>query len=196
MTTLKPDIIALSGLKRSGKDAAAKHLVSKHGFTPIALADPLWDIIWDMDPIIDYNCTWYEAIHLNEEMGTLPPGLRRARFKEYYPDEYRRLMCGLGDGLNGINNRIIVSMAIDKIKANPTDPIVITDLRLPHEKEALDEFATETGRSFRIWHVDRGLVPERNPHWTEQPELLGEPDAVLDNTGTLGGLHDQIDCLL
>ena len=40
---MKPLLIGIAGVARSGKDTAAQHLVSHHGFQAYAFADPLRD---------------------------------------------------------------------------------------------------------------------------------------------------------
>ena len=46
-------IIGLSGYARSGKDAVAQVLVSEFGFKRVAFADPIRDLLYEMDPKID-----------------------------------------------------------------------------------------------------------------------------------------------
>jgi dephospho-CoA kinase len=46
-------IIGLSGYSRSGKDEVAKILVEDYGFTRIAFADKIRELLYEMNPIVD-----------------------------------------------------------------------------------------------------------------------------------------------
>lgn len=45
-------VVGLEGHKRSGKDALASRLVERHGFTRVAFADPIRDVLLGVDPVV------------------------------------------------------------------------------------------------------------------------------------------------
>ena len=46
-------IIGLTGYARSGKDSVAKVLVDHYGFIRLAFADPIRDLLLEVNPILD-----------------------------------------------------------------------------------------------------------------------------------------------
>ena len=51
-------IIGLTGFARSGKDSVAKVLVDQYGFTRVAFADKIRELLYEVNPIVnDSNFT-------------------------------------------------------------------------------------------------------------------------------------------
>ncbi|GGG68590.1 hypothetical protein GCM10011374_36200 [Kocuria dechangensis] len=60
--------IGLTGYKRSGKDTAGAHLVASHGYTRLALADPIKAILAAIDPLVEGK----ERRTRDDDSGTVP----------------------------------------------------------------------------------------------------------------------------
>ena len=48
-------IIGLAGYAQSGKDTVAKFLVENHGFERVAFADPIRDLLYELNPIVGFE---------------------------------------------------------------------------------------------------------------------------------------------
>lgn len=65
------EIIGLTGLKRSGKDATAQCLVDEHGYARVAFADPVKRILADLDPYVCLPPEVHSVSQMYMEIGTL-----------------------------------------------------------------------------------------------------------------------------
>ncbi|OAV62841.1 deoxynucleotide monophosphate kinase family protein [Enteractinococcus helveticum] len=64
-------LIGLTGLKRSGKDATAYRLTSRHGYVRIAFAEPVKGILADLNPYVDPPSQSHRGPQMYEEIGVL-----------------------------------------------------------------------------------------------------------------------------
>lgn len=73
----------------------------------------------------------------------------------------------------------------------PTDrPLIVDDLRFPHEAKALKDIGATLVR------IDRpGTAPQGLPHASERFIDQIEPDLAILNNGSLDALHDEVETL-
>jgi len=128
-------IIAICGEKRSGKDVLAKHISDKYGYTRLAFADPLKNIvkiIFDFNDIqvgIDEtNCCGTEKDTIDERWGVSPRQALQFFGTEIFQNNIQQL-------IPDINKDFFANTLIKKIKENNT--YVISDIRFLHEYEKL-----------------------------------------------------------
>ena len=183
-------IIALTGLARSGKDTVGQHLVTR-GFTRVALADELKKAALALDPLIP---------DMDPTQGDLPSG--HVRLSEYVAafgwedaktnPEVRRTLQRLGTEAGWmLHGTDLWTRRADSSMAELGGPFVITDLRMPHEAEWV------RGLGGEIWRVERpgtGLTAAEGTHVSEAGGFAA--DRVVVNDGTLEHLYETADALL
>ncbi len=193
------EIIGMSGYARSGKDEAANILVNEYGFTRVAFADKLRDVLYALNPIVAYQ-TWYDGfgariaptedvyIFLQEVIDTY--GWNGYKESPYGP-EIRRLLQRLGTeaGRETMWDSIWVDAAFAGL---PDDAkVVVTDARFENEATAI------TDRGGQMWRVNRvGVGPAVSPdgsiHSSETSLDGWGFDVVLFNDGTLETYQDNV----
>lgn len=191
-----PRNIALIGRMRSGKDSTAERLVSEHGYTRLAFADPLREMALRLNPIV--------GLHSAPEtrLGDVVRVLGWDGAKEQFP-EVRRVLQHIGQGvrdldpdfwLRGLKGRYY---AAQRAKSAP---VVITDVRYRNEVVMLEAlgFATvrvtrpSSGAAVTMSQVRAALISHRS-----ETELDGWPCAYqLRNDGTLADLASDVDLMV
>jgi hypothetical protein len=175
-------ILGITGRKRSGKDTFAARLISHHGFTRVAFADPLKAVARDLDPMVEIPS--YDAVHirLSEVLG---PDVNWETAKEL--PEVRRLLQALGVAVRKhVGEDAWVAAAITATDAIP-GPVVITDVRFPNEAECVWQ---EGGWIARIL---RPSLPADDLHISETALDSLTPDYAISNGGTVEQLHTYAD---
>lgn len=153
-------IIGLSGFARAGKDETAKVLVEEFGFTQVAFADKLRDMIYALNPIVEveFDGDWAEYICVQDVIDEFGWG----GYKETaYGDEIRRLLQRLGTeaGRQTLWDTIWIDAAF---AGQPQDAkIVVSDARFFNEFDAIRQ------RGGEIWRVERPGVGPANDHASE-----------------------------
>lgn len=180
MPTLKP-IIGLIGHKRSGKDSLAQFLVASHGYTRVALADPLKQAALALDPIVYVDDAFYHPVRLSEVVER--EGWERA--KDTYP-EVRRILQSFGEAIRQLEPSFWLDRALDKL-GNIDGPVVVTDVRFRNEAEALHGLLDAT--LVRILRGDADISAALDTHVSEH-ELDDYPtDLIVDNNGPFAYLE-------
>ncbi|QNJ56526.1 deoxynucleoside monophosphate kinase [Arthrobacter phage Elezi] len=165
MTTPAP-LIGLIGKKRTGKDTFAAKLVRDHGYTRVALADPLREAALALDPIVGTFPLNSEGVlrvrewRLSEVIDEL--GWEKA--KDYVP-EVRRTLQRLGtESIRSLDDQFWIRTAFQRIDTLRADgkPVVVTDVRYPNEADAIRE---ATGYLVRIV---RDLPDDGDSHASEK----------------------------
>ena len=173
------ELIALSGYARSGKDEAAKVLVEEFGFTQVAFADKLREMLYALNPIIDQNqsgCLVWET-HLQYIIDKY--GWDGYKETKYGP-EIRRLLQRLGTeaGRKTLWDTIWIDAAFAGI---PDDAkVVVSDSRF------FNEFDAVIARGGYIWRIDRDGIGPANDHPSETEAVNYDKFSLyLKNNGTL-----------
>ena len=190
------EIIGLSGFARSGKDEVAKILVEQHGFTRIAFADKLRDVLYALNPIVharpaDESAGWKGGIAtwtLQEVIDVHGWG----GYKEtVFGPEIRRLLQRLGTeaGRQTLWDSIWIDAALTGHSEDAR--IVVADCRFYNEFDAVRE------RGGQIWRVERPGVGPLNEHASEN-EATDYPNfaATINNDGTLQDLAIKVGRLM
>jgi hypothetical protein len=159
-------LIGLIGKKRVGKDTFAAKLVADHGYTRVALADPLREAALALDPIVgtfpllDNGLTRIREWRLSDVIDSI--GWEKA--KDYCP-EVRRILQRLGtESIRAIDDEFWIKAAFAKIDALRAEgkPVVVTDVRYPNEADAI---RNATGYLVRI---TRDLPDSGDTHASER----------------------------
>jgi hypothetical protein len=183
------EIIGLSGFARSGKDEAAKVLVQEFGFTRVAFADKLREMLYALNPSLGWE--WDYGGESDRPITTyLQPVIDRYGWDGYketrYGDEIRRLLQRLGTeaGRQTLWDTIWIDAALNTVNA---DKIVVTDARFYNEFDAVRE------RGGEIWRIERLGVGPANSHASEM-EAVNYPHfrRIIRNDGSLEDYHTAI----
>lgn len=166
-------IIGLSGYAQSGKDTVAKYLVENHGFERVAFADPIRNLLWEMNPIVK------DGFNLQGVVNAY--GWEAA--KTTFP-EVRRLLQELGKGARDVIDTDIWVTAALRQMGDIDQNYVVTDVRFKNEAVTL-KLMEDT----YIWRVERTGVEAVNGHISEHDLDNWEFDAYIHNNSTVEDLE-------
>jgi len=128
-------VIAICGENRSGKDVLANYIAHKYGYTRLAFAQPLKNIvkiIFDFNDIQvgidDINCNGTEKDTIDARWGISPRHALQFFGTEIFQNNIQQL-------IPNINKDFFANTLMNKIKENNT--YVISDIRFLHEYEKL-----------------------------------------------------------
>lgn len=185
-------LVGLLGKKRSGKDTLASFLVSDHGFTRYAFADPLKAAALATDPLIRvepdetgqvYGPGGVIGVAHYERLSTIVGDLGWDRAKDLR--EVRRYLQALGVAMREhVDEDLWVRTTLERAQRTP-GPVVITDVRFPNEA---DEVQRRGGFLVRIVRPDR---PEGfGDNHVSETALDGRVvNFIIPNDGTLDDLR-------
>jgi hypothetical protein len=174
---MKPLLIGIAGVARSGKDTAAQHLVSHHGFQAYAFADPLRDglmHILNLSPC-DFDGAQKE----------LPlPWLGRSP---------RQLMQSLGTewGRNNVHPELWLLLAEQNLDLlarthDETRGFVVSDVRFENEADFIRK------RGGVVIHMERIAALTVNQHSSENGVVRAPGDIWLPNDGPFEELFTNL----
>jgi hypothetical protein len=172
-------IIGLSGYAGSGKDEIAKILVEDFGYKRIAFADPIRELLYEMDPPVEVG-------------GEIDATVGLQNFVDVYGWDtakrhllVRSMLQNLGVGARKVfGDSFWVYQALSDVA--PQDKIVVSDVRFKNEAEFIQTF------NGKIWRVNRPGVNPVNNHASEV-ELNGLVcDTTITNEGTLEELKSIV----
>jgi hypothetical protein len=154
------EIIALSGFARSGKDEAAKVLVNEFGFTRVAFADKLREVLYQLNPWVrsfesGFGATYERLQDVIDKQGW-------DGYKNYqYADSIREYLQRLGTeaGRQTLWDTIWIDAAFANLSDN--SKVVVSDARF------INEFNAVKSRGGEIWRIDRPGVGPANNHASE-----------------------------
>ncbi|MFK0015806.1 hypothetical protein [Streptomyces sp. NPDC091027] len=163
-----PEIIAIGGYAYAGKDTTGTALVESYGYSRVAFAESVRDVLLDMDPLIDSG---YGPVSLSWVIKDVGWDVA----KREYP-EVRRLMQRLGGAVRqhvGINAWVTAAL-----RKATTPRVVFTDVRHRNELSSLVQRGAWT-----LWVHRPGIGPLNNDA-SENSLSSADFDHVLHNTGT------------
>ena len=175
-------LLGLIGKKQSGKDSFASRLVSEHGFTRLAFADPLKDIALELNPIMDTDVVVGERIYLVDLIDLY--GWDEA--KETFP-EVRELLQRLGVSVrNHVSENVWIQALAEKAYRTP-GPVVVSDCRFLNEARWIRGQGGETVRIIRPGqdNADRHISETELDAWVAEHRVI--------NDGTVADLHFTVD---
>jgi hypothetical protein len=163
-------IIGLSGYARSGKDTLAGMLIGLYGYQNRAFANPIRNLLYEMNPQVRDDCRVKEAVDTY--------GWDEAKVK--FP-EVRALLQNLGVGARTLfNDQFWVTQGLAGVKNG--DKVVITDVRFPNEAEAIKSLGGQ------VWRIKRLGIDAVNEHISETAMDDYPVDQIFINNGTVEDL--------
>lgn len=170
-------IIALIGLKGSGKDTVARMIVDQFdNVQTVAFADPIKKVINDLFELDPSNNDQYDAFKRTHVSYQLPGYFNHVVFGRNFVREIGMLMRSYDD--NQFNQYVL-----DRMQNEPESIWVVTDVRFDNEFDMLSSLGA---KMIRINHPDcqyDGHVSERGFDVTV--------DFELSNDGSLADLNTQ-----
>ena len=185
-------LIGVSGRKRSGKDTFAARLISDHGFTKVAFAEPMRAMLKAQDPIVDWigDDVRIDPIHLTDVLG---PDDDWETAKEL--PEVRRLLQDLGtEGGRAILGENVWVDAAARVVDSIPGPVVITDVRFPNEADFVERWPGSVTYGLFV-RVHRPGLPQNDLHPSETALDDRIANVRVINDGTIADLHRAADAI-
>lgn len=171
-------IIGLTGPAFSGKDTVGNYLADMHDFERAAFADPIRCALIEMFGLRTQDFSPENKERTIDWLGTSPRRLMQTLGTEWgricvAPD----LWCRAMERRIRLANRFYVAA------------IVITDVRFPEEAALVRRLGGE------VWRIERpgAATTAHSSHASETAGSQIEADRVLQNSGTVEQLYEQVD---
>jgi len=185
MTNPAP-LIGLIGRKRSGKDAFAATLVEHRGYARVAFADPLRELALAIDPLVGPAPLPGDAVARHRRLSDVIDAIGWEAAKDCVPEVRSTALQNLGQAVRGVDSYFWVDQAMESVRrlrgvpVSPYSgaPVVVTDVRMPNEANAIREAG---GKLIRI--VRPGFE-SADDHVTETAlDGYPEDDLVVNDEG-------------
>ena len=165
-------IIGLSGYAQSGKDTVAKILVEEYGFTRIAFADKIKELLYEMNPRFnDRQLQQWVDLQGWDATKEIP--------------EVRMLLQNLGVGARKIIGEL-VWVKVAMMQYDPNKNFVFTDVRFSNEARMIKDYGGH------IWRVERPGINPANDHVSESELNAWNFDELIYNAGSLEDLAEIV----
>lgn len=207
-------VITLLGLIGSGKNSVGQYLATRYGYHPIAFADTLKDVVallfgWPRDLLegeTEESRQWRTTVD--------PWWAQRLGIPEFTP---RWALQNIGTNLfrRHFNEDIWTSILERRLTAlrDARKPVVVTDARYDNEVALTRLYGATVVRVRRgedpVWFKvgrmamqgndgawEQMFTTYKSAHESEWAWAGVDPDAILDNHGTLDDLHAAVDRLM
>ena len=166
-------IIGLTGYAQSGKDSVANILVSNYGYTRVAFADPIRELLYQMNPAVKDG-----GYRVQSTVDAYGWDVAKTAFPEV-----RNMLQNLGVGARKtFGDMFWVQQALRQV--SPEGNFVITDVRYPNEAKAIRAYEDS-----QIWRIKRSGVDPVNTHASETAMDGERVDQIFVNNGTLEDLQ-------
>lgn len=168
-------IIGLTGYARSGKDEVAKILIEDYGYTRVAFADKIRELLLETNPLIK------DGFRVESVVGAY--GWEQAKI--LFP-EIRNLLQRLGVGAREtFGDEFWVAQALRQVHFEGN--YVITDVRFTNEADSIKKYDNA-----QLWRIKRPGVEAVNSHVSEHDMDGYQVDKILTNGGTLDELRELV----
>lgn len=173
-------IVAVTGLKRSGKDIVSEYISKRYGYNHVKISSKLKSIIKLTFDLTDEDVESNKKDLVNERLNVSPRRLMDFFGTHIFQYEINKIMPNVGR-----------KFWINDLLENNTEPIVISDLRFFHE---VDELKKKS--SCLILRVNRECIRQDVNFVSEEEikDLL--VDYELHNNSSISNLYLQVDQIL
>jgi len=181
-------IVGLSGFARAGKDEAAKVLVENFGFTQVAFADKLREMLYQLNPLVEYDGVLDKHAMKQSRVQEVIDEYGWDGYKETgFSTDLRYLLQRLGTeaGRQTLWDTIWIDAAFAGLPQNAK--VVVSDARFHNE------FNEIRRRGGEIWRIERPGVGPANTHASEI-EAINYPHfaRTLHNSRDLDYLRELV----
>ncbi len=179
-----PRIIAICGLKRSGKDTIADYLCTNYGYTKIKIANPLKQGLKVMFGLTDEQLETDKKDEIDPRWNVQPRKLMQYIGTDVMQYQLQQIIPGIG-------RKVWIKSLIEEHLHDKDKLFVIPDLRFLHEHEELLKYNTHFWRVDRITHLEN-VNHVCDIHISEK-EYLQIPVSHIFKNKTKQDLYAQID---
>lgn len=172
-----PKLIAICGPKRAGKDTLASHLVSKYGYTRIALADPIKHVVGYMFGFNEKQMETDDKDAVDPRWGISPRQALQFFGTEVMQYKIQELLPDIG--------RMFWTRSM-LANMDPEKNYVVSDVRFHHECDALRRIGAT------VIKIERDLG-HSDAHSSEQEHKDIEGDITIVNDSTIDDMLSKID---
>jgi dephospho-CoA kinase len=176
-----PQIIAICGKKRSGKDMISNYISSKYNYTNKKISEDLKAII---KILFNFNDSQIET----DEKDVIDPlwGIKPRQSMQFLGTEIMQFK--IQELLPKVQRKFWITSFINKNIINNQQKIIISDLRFLHEFEELKKFNAFIIRVER----NQNNSSSCDEHISEKEYLQIPTDIVIQNDGTIKDLYNKI----
>lgn len=176
----RPIVIGITGIAGSGKDTAANILVANHGFTRIALADPIKDL---------FDRLSGPTRQLHKELEAAGRSQRWAW--QVIGTECRE---SIGSAAHWIDHALIGMDYLRSVHPAARQRFVVPDASYEHETIGFSQWARSYGGTYQTWRIDNPRVQPiaESAHSSEEGRRSLRADITVVNDGTIANLADRI----
>ena len=172
-------LIGLTGKAQAGKDTVGNILVDEHGFTRVAFADALKEVLYDIDPFLPG-----QNVRLSDYLTWLDDDYVAAWDLAKKLPEVRGLLQRTGQAVRVFDEDYWVKAVLNFLDTARPERVVITDVRMPNEYRAIID---RSGLVFRVLRDGSGV----NNHITETAlDSYAMPEIV--NDGSIEDLKHRV----
>ncbi len=182
MAKMTPQIVAICGLMRSGKDTVADYLIAKYGYSKIKIAGQLKEAVKAMFGFTDNQLENSEKDLIDTRWNITPRQAMQFLGTDVMQFQAEKLLPNIG-------RTFWISSMVMTMKSFPDKKYVVSDLRFIHELDYLKN--AYPGNVFVI-RVDRPQNESLSNHSSEVDFKNMIVDACLKNDGDLDHLYSQI----
>lgn len=177
---MTPKIIAICGLKRSGKDTIADTLCQHYGYEKVKIATPLKDALKILFQFTDAQVEGGEKDAIDPRWGVEPRRLMQFIGTEVMQFQLQEVLPNLG-------RKFWIQRLIEEHISMNNKMIVIPDLRFKHEYELLSKHNTV------FWRVERYETEmNRDTHSSEQEYMDIPVQYIFKNNGSKERLENTV----
>lgn len=174
-------IIAVTGLKRSGKDSICNFISEKYGHKHVKISSKLKSILKMTFDLTDEDMEQSQKDMIHPKLGVSPRTLMDFFGTHVFQYELNKILPTVGR-----------TFWIDDLLSKVTidDQIVISDLRFRHEEEILKNYP-----DCLILRVNRKTVTQSE--YSSEKEIASiHVDYEIDNDASLQSLYETVDNIL
>lgn len=183
-----PRIIAICGLKRSGKDTIADYLCSHYGYTKIKIASPLKKGLQVMFGFTDEQLETNKKDEIDPRWNVKPRQLMQFLGTDVMQYQLQQIIPDIG---RKVWIKSLIEEHLNQQENDKNKLYVIPDLRFLHEHEELSKYDTV------FWRVDRISELQKLNHACDlhvsEKEYLNIPVSHIFKNETRQDLFKHID---
>ena len=199
-------IIAICGLKRSGKDTVANRILQKSpDFVHTKISDPLKKVCQILFDFPDVEGPLKD--HIDQKWEITPRQALQFIGTEMMQYKLQELLPNLGRCF--WVKKLLMDLSSLSLSLPKTKGVVISDLRFKHEEAFIREFIEKEKEKekekdknkiqlgpFLVIKVTRSSCPDDDTHASEQEWKEIKEDFLIQNDGTLEELYSQVDQIM
>jgi len=171
-------IIGLLGYAQSGKDTVANILVEEYGYTRVAFADKIRELLYEMNPKVTVGYDIHTTLQLMVDHSSWDEAKQN-------PD-VRAMLQNIGVGARKVfGDEFWVMQALRQVHFEGN--YVITDVRFANEAKRIKQYDNA-----QLWRVKREGVEAVNSHVSETELAVYKVDQIVSNNGTIEDLKKLI----